>query len=219
MAVTGVVNLTELISNQSLAQSQEAPAGAQAAQAESNVAATQAGDSFTPSTLTSSTQTTAQDAGLFQVSQYALTSATAEALTTQTTAPAAAQNPAPAPAANVPSTTAAVVSQTTTLTTQTTATVPPPEPVAAPAVAAPPQTTTNAVAPVPVNTQDQVQSLNTVLLGLGLSNSDIQDIDRIASVTNSYNPAFYGDLIQQFEAQAAQQTSVPAPGDQSVTQP
>lgn len=219
MAVTGVVNLAELISNQSLAQSQDALSGTQAVPAESNVPAAPAGDSFTPSNQTVSTQSTAQDAGLFQVSQYALASATVAALATQATAPAPTQNQAPAPAADVPTTPAAAVLQTTALATQTPATVPPPEPAAAPAVAAPPQTTTNAVAPVPVNTQDQVQSLNTVLSGLGLSNSDIQQIDRIASVTNSYNPARYGDLIQQFEAQAAQQTSVPAQANQPVTQP
>jgi hypothetical protein len=207
MAVTGVGNLTELISNQSLGQSQEAPAGAPAAQLESNVAVVPAGDSFTPSTQTSSTQN-AQDAGLFQVSQYALTSATAEALTAQTTAPAVAHNPAPTPAAEI---------ATTTVTTQSTATAPPPEPAAAPSVAASPQATSNAVAPVPVNTQDLVQSLNAILLGLGLSNGDIQQIDRIASVTNSYSPALYGDLIQQFEAQTAQQPSVPDAGNQSVT--
>ena len=191
MAVTGVVNLTELISNQPLAQSQDAPAAGPAAPAELTVAVAPIGDSFTPSNQTNPTQT-AQDAGIFQVSQYALTSATAESLTTQTIAPAALQNPAPS--ANVFTT------------------------AAAPSVAAPPQATANAVAPVPANAQDQVQSLNTVLLGLGLSNSDIQDIDRIASVTNTYNPALYGDLIQQFEAQAEPQWSAPAPANQSVTQ-
>src|SRR5450432_1061521 len=56
---------------------------------------------------------------------------------------------------------------------------------AAPPTAAPPapeptpaQTTTSAAAVAAASTQVQVQSLNTVLLTLGLNNSDIQEIDR-----------------------------------------
>ena len=52
--------------------------------------------------------------------------------------------------------------------------------------------------------------MNSTLLAIGLSNSDIQDIDRIASFTKDFNPIVYNDLIQQFEADAGQQNAAAA---------
>ncbi len=60
--------------------------------------------------------------------------------------------------------------------------------------------------------------MNAELLGLGLTNSDIQTIDRLATVAQNFNPLVYNDLIQQFEAQAAQQTAPPAAGNQTAAQ-
>lgn len=152
MAVTGVSNLTELISNQSLGQRHASVAGAQLVQAQNNQAAVLVQDTFTPSSQSVSNQATAQDAGIFQVSQIAL------------------------PAATV-----------------------------APAV---PPATANANTVPLENTQIELQTLNGVLLGLGLTYSNIQQIDRIASLTKLYSPNLYNDLVEQFKAQAALQANL-----------
>jgi len=59
--------------------------------------------------------------------------------------------------------------------------------------------------------QIQLQSLNASLPALGLTNEEIQQIDRIASLVHDFNPAAYANLINQFEAlaqQAAEQSPV-----------
>jgi len=52
-----------------------------------------------------------------------------------------------------------------------------------------------------------------------LSNSDIQNIDRIASLTNLYSPRLYTDLVEQIKAQAALQANLAVAGRKSATQP
>ena len=188
MSITAVSNLAEVVSNQSAGQGQSAPGGALPIQPQGAAQAGPAQDSFTPSSLNNSGPVTAQDAGLFQASQFALGAATAELLTTQTTAPQTPQEIAPAQGvqtgdadiANAPAAPAAA---------------------AAALIAGAAPGPTNPIAP------GEPQIMNTELLGLGLSNSDIQPIDRIASVAKNYNPLVYNDLIQQFEAQAAQQAA------------
>src|SRR4029077_13169937 len=185
MAVTGVSNLTELNSNQSLGPGHDSLAAAQPVQGQNTGVATLVRDSFTLSSQSISNQATTQDAGLFQVSQFALSAAAADILSVQT---------APAPA--------------TRSTSQVQA--------ATPSVSPPLQATTIAVA---ANTRDELQFLNGVLLGLGLSNSDIQNIDRIASLTNLYSPRLYTDLVEQIKAQAALQANLAVADRKSATQP
>jgi len=194
MAVTGVSNLSELISNQSSGQDQSAPGGALPIQPQGAGQAGPTQDTFTPSSQNISAPVTAQDAGLFQASQFALGAATAELLTTQTAAPQTPQEIAPAQAVQTGTTDAVLVPAP-----QIPAAPAAPATAAATPIAAAALLATNAIE------QGEPQIMNAELLGLGLSNSDIQTIDRIASVAKNYNPLVYNDLIQQFEAQAAQQ--------------
>ncbi|HEX3376621.1 MAG TPA: hypothetical protein VHS29_07155, partial [Candidatus Acidoferrales bacterium] len=48
----------------------------------------------------------------------------------------------------------------------------------------------------------QIQSLNASLPALGLTNTEINQIDRIASLVQNFNPAAYANLVSQFEALA-----------------
>ncbi len=52
--------------------------------------------------------------------------------------------------------------------------------------------------------QLQLQALNAALPELGLTNAEIQQIDRIASLVQNFNPAAYANLVNQFEAQSQQ---------------
>jgi hypothetical protein len=218
MAVTGVSNLAELISNEPLGQGQAPPDVTQSAKTQGLGAAVPTQDSFTPSAQNNSAQATAQDAGLFQVSQFALSSATADVLTAQ----AAPPQPAQLALAGTTDVATSQAAPPTALNVQTPAPpAPAPIPADTPALPTPvaaPQATSSAAAATAI-TPGQLQSLNEHLLGLGLSNSDIQDIDRIASVAKNSNPAVYNDLIQQFEAQAAQQTALAAGGSHQAAQP
>ena len=237
MAVNGVTNLAELFSNQSLGQGQEAPPAGQPVQIKAGRAGAPTEDTFTPSTQNSA-QATAQAAGLFQVSQFALSSATADILSAQTAPPQGTQNgapaqtgqtgttvtaappgaPAPAPNVQAPAPVIAATSAPV-VTPQAAANVAVPASIPAPAAtpAAPPQATANAATTV-ANTQDQLQLLNADLLGLGLNNGQIQDIDLIASVTKNFNPTVYTDLIQQFEVQTPPQATAPAGANQPAAQ-
>jgi hypothetical protein len=158
---------------------------------------------------------------LFQVSQSALSAATADILSAHTTSFQAAETLVPAQtlqAAVTSPTIAPAVSAITTVegqtkdgqtTSNTTAPTPAPAPAPAPVGIA------NAGIAATVTTQGQ-QSLNVVLLALGLSNSDIQKIDLIAASINNFNPSLFTDLVQQFQAQA-QQTAANAEPSQPAT--
>jgi hypothetical protein len=54
--------------------------------------------------------------------------------------------------------------------------------------------------------QVQLQALNAALPALGLTNAEIQQIDRIASLVGDFNPGAYANIINQFEALAQQAT-------------
>jgi hypothetical protein len=199
MSVTGISNLAELvanqISNQLPASVQNQQAAAQSGQAQAPPASALPVDTFTPSSENNSAVVTAQDVGLFQLSQATLSFAFSNALSGQAAVPEAA------PAAPV---------------------VQPQQEVQAPApAAAPPQATTNASTSAAVSNQAELQSLNTVLLGLGLSNDAIQNIDQIASSIDEFNPTVYASLIQQYTAQLAQQsgttTAAKPPANQANT--
>jgi hypothetical protein len=142
------------------------------------------------------------------VSQSALGAATAEFLTTQTTTPQTPHETAPAQAIQTGTSSVAIVQAASTLTQNVQTTAAP----SAPATAA--ATPIQAAVPVATTTiaQGEPQTMNAELLGLGLNNSDIQIIDRLAAVTRNFNPLVYNDLIQQFEAQAAQHAAPAAAG-------
>ncbi len=189
MGVTGISSLAALISKQSLGQGQDTPVGTQTAPTQNASGAVLIEDVFTPSNQDLAAPVTAQDAGLFQVTQPALTQATAAILSGQTATDdtITPQAAAPAPA---------------NLQAQVAAAGPPPIVIlqAAPAANA----NTNA------DTQAELQALNGVLIGFGLSFSDIQYIDLLATSAKVFNPTLYGDLVQHFEAQAAQQRAATA---------
>ena len=164
-------------------------------------------DTFTPSNQAESTQSTAQAAGIFQLSQAGIVTNAAPAQPglnpdpnappAQVIAPITASNAnsdAPAGTANVNAAAA---------TTQT----------IAGASTAPLSTLTGAVGNAE---QAQEHALNTELAALGLSNYDILQIDRIAAALQNFNPSAYTDLVNQFERQAQeskQLTTPPAPPD------
>lgn len=195
MAVEGITNHVQHLADQLFAQRRETPAGTNILRTvrEDNRAATE--DSFTLSTQDNSGQATAQDAGLFQVSQIARTQVTANFLFEQRVsdtsqsgapapgAPATASNPG-APQASTPN------ANTSANAAQQDAGTPAAQ--AATGIAA------------SVTGQVQLQSLNAALPALGLSYTEIQEIDRIASMIHDFNPAAYSDLVKQFEALAQQ---------------
>jgi hypothetical protein len=50
------------------------------------------------------------------------------------------------------------------------------------------------------NLQLQIQSRNASLPALGLTNTEINQIDRIAALVQNFNPAAYANLVSQFES-------------------
>jgi hypothetical protein len=196
MAVAGIANHAEHAFNplaeERLAQ-QSATGGAQRATAANN---TIAEDTYTPSTANSAPDATAQAAGIFQVTPAALTGNTVLAQPGAAGDPNAAQpQPAQATTTNPETTQAAANADTAANTGQQAG-------VAVSQSATSGSTGSN-------YQQSQVQSLNTALAALGLSNYDILQIDRIAKVIQDFNPSAYTDLVNQFEEQV-QQTSQPA---------
>ena len=184
MAVEGIGNLAQILTHQLRQQTLGARAGVntQGTGNADNTAVTE--DTFTPSAQNNFTQATAQDAGIFQVSQGALTAVTAKLLFAHANAngapsgvsvqPASAANPNPG---NAQPAVAAHAGQ-------------------APPVKAVPAT----------NVQQQIQFLNAALPALRLSKVEIQEIDRLAAQIQNFNPAAYTDLINQFEALAQHAT-------------
>jgi len=69
----------------------------------------------------------------------------------------------------------------------------------APQIAAPATTATTAI-----SMQDKLQALNTALAALGLSKSDIQSLDRVASIVKDFNPVAYKNLVFQLQTLAQQ---------------
>jgi hypothetical protein len=69
----------------------------------------------------------------------------------------------------------------------------------APQIAAPATTATTAI-----SVQDKLQALNTALAALGLSKSDIQSLDRVASIVKDFNPVAYKNLVFQLQTLAQQ---------------
>jgi hypothetical protein len=199
MAVEGIGSLVQILADQLSGQPGNLPAGANAPASGNAVNPVVTEDTFTPSGQTNSAQTTAQDAGIFQVSQGALTAAEANILFEQ-----AASNGAPngSPAQTGSGTTTNAGTPQPGAATNSNAPANPgqlfaPDPAEqAPAAKAVPTT----------NVQEKVLSLNASLPALGLSKVEIQEIDNIATQIQNFNPAAYAALVNQFEALAQQAT-------------
>jgi hypothetical protein len=196
MAVESIGNLVQSLADQVPGQTNETQVGANAP-GTGNIGDTVATeDTFTLSTQSTSAQDTAQDAGIFQVSQGALTAVTANILFAQriaNTNPNGAQGADPsAPTTNAGDAQpgAAANSNAAANPGQLFAAIP-----AAQAAA-------TAAAATSANVQQQLQALNAALPALKLSKEEIQEIDRIASQIQNFNPAAYTSLVSQFETQA-----------------
>ncbi len=225
MSQVGLVNLAERLLNQNSTESQQAPVPQKTAAAQTNPTTHRvAEDQFTPSPQNGQAQNSAQDAGLFSVTRVSFFSAAAEFLLGQTTAPAAnqptpanfaatANPPAPlntnanaravptAPAANTAA--LAALAQTApaasngTNVANSAVTQQPVVPITA-------ATTPTAATSNLAITQRQLQGLNQALAALGLSQQDIQQLDRIASIINDFNPSAFTALAYQLEVLAQQ---------------
>lgn len=199
MAVEGIGSLVQILADQLSGQPGNLPAGANAPPSGNGVNPVVTEDTFTPSGQSNSAQTAAQDAGIFQVSQGALTAVEANILFEQAAANGAtngspgqiasgtapnAGNPQPGAPAN--------------------SNAPPnPGPLFAPDFVGQPP----APRAVPTtNVQEKILILNASLPALGLSKVEIQEIDNIATQIQNFNPAAYTALVNQFEALAQQAT-------------
>lgn len=209
MALTSIANIVPGLTSESVGPETDSQQAAQGTGTPNlSTLASLIEDSFTPSNQGNSPQNAAQEAGLFQVTQVALFATASGSPAAQATQPPA--NPAPVPAP----VTAANISAT------------PPERAPSPAAA----TTASAqapsaaaVQPAPVadtQSQIQIQAFNQALTALGLTNSDIQKLDRIAALVNDFSPNAFNDLIGQFQAlaqQAAQLSAVNTSGSASAS--
>jgi hypothetical protein len=201
MALVGIVNLAERLLNQTLSQGQETQASAKPAKAAGDNdqdKQVKTEDQFTPSAKNTPASTTAQEAGLFSVTQFTLFSAAADFLLAQTATPAATTAKLQTSNATAQTTAEANTNTSVPTTTQTAATTSPATTAAI--------TTTNTTP----STQEQLQSLNASLAALGLSRADITVIDRVASLIKDFNPTAFTDLVHQLEAlarAATQQTA------------
>lgn len=204
MAVEGITNLVNNLSNQLFRQPADTPA-ATAPGAPAVPAPAVAEDTFTHLPPNDSAQGTAQDAGIFQISPGAVAAVSANVIfgqqETGATTNAAAATASPS-ASGAPQAAASVTAPSVGS---------PAQPAPADGTAGQPATSPAATAANAVNVQIQLQSLNASLPALGLTNEEIQQIDRLASLVQDFNPAAYANLINQFEAlaqQAAEQSPV-----------
>jgi hypothetical protein len=192
MAVEGIGNLVQLLAEQLREQTPNLQAGTNTPGTENanTVAVTE--DTFTPSGQGNPAQASAQDAGIFQVSQGALAGITAGILFAQTnsnanqTLPSEQQDSGSAANAGNSQQPGASAVKTPVVPGQI---FPPPAGQGSAAKAT----------PTP-NEQEQIQFLNAALPALGLSKVEITEIDNIATQIQNFNPAAYTNLVNQFEA-------------------
>ncbi|HTC64628.1 MAG TPA: hypothetical protein VK709_17440 [Candidatus Saccharimonadales bacterium] len=192
MPVESITNLIQNLSDQLSGQTQNNSAQ-KSFLGQSAPLTTAAEDTFTPSTQNGSAQTAAQDVGLFQFAPGTLT-----AIRTNSTAQTAVGAPAIASTAQPA---AANKSGANGIPEGPTTDSPAAQSAASAAAAA--------------NIQLQIQSLNASLPALGLTNTEINQIDRIASLVQNFNPAAYANLVSQFEA-LAQNSGAPASASATV---
>jgi hypothetical protein len=199
MAVEGIGVLAQILAEQVREQTLNSQAGANTPGIGNAGKLTVAEDTFTPSTQNNSAQATPLDAGIFQVSQGALTAVTVSILFAQTN-PNAAQGGAQAQSASSKGANAGN-EQPAAPPNPITPVIPGqlflPAPAGqAPAVQAAPTT----------NEQAKILALNAGLPALGLSKVEIQEIDRLAAQIQNFSPATYTNLVNQFKALAQQET-------------
>lgn len=203
MAVEGIANSLQALGHEQAGQD-PSPQGTP-----SRLGVTKAGlaveDTFTPSAQDPAVQN-AQDAGIFQPSQRAPLA--------QVTANPQFVSTAPNPENGAP--------QTPLASTNSPAVNAQPAPANASGNAsnAGNGTETAAASANSANVQSEIQALNFALPELGLTTSQIEQIDRIASLINDFNPSAYSYLVNQFQAQArqsAQQTGANATGTGAAT--
>ncbi|MGA7794333.1 MAG: hypothetical protein WCA19_14965 [Candidatus Acidiferrales bacterium] len=199
MAVEGIGSLVQILADQLSGQPGNLPAGANvpASGNAANPAVTE--DTFTPSGQSNSAQTAAQDAGIFQVSQGALSAVAANILFEQATSNGV---PNGSPAQTAQGTTTNAGNPQPGLATNSNAPQNPGQLFAPDPAGQPP-----APKAVPTtNVQEKILILNASLPALGLSKVEIQEIDNIATQIQNFNPAAYAALVNQFEALAQQAT-------------
>jgi hypothetical protein len=201
MPVENITGLVQNLSDQLFGQTQSNNVQKSLLGIASPVTPAVAEDTFTPSTQNSAAQGLAQDAGFFQFAPGTFT---------------ANQNNATGPATHgaipllgPPQTSATTKTGANTSTGQSQTEIPAGQAASSAASSA--------------NLQLQIQSLNAALPALGLTNTEINQIDRIASLVQNFNPAAYANLVSQFEAlaqKAAPSTSAnstPLPSANSAT--
>jgi hypothetical protein len=196
MAVEGVGNLIQNLADQLFGQGPAGQAGTRVPDAGGTASGTAVEDTFTPSTQTNFAPPTAQDAGIFQLSPGPLTTVAVGILSAQAP-PDAVQPAAPgqdgAAAAPNPGLSAAQTALAASGTTTNSA-----QDASGPAASA--------------ELQNKIRQLNASLPALGLTNNEIQQIDRIASMIKDFITAAYTDLVNQFEALAQQSAQQNAEG-------
>jgi hypothetical protein len=194
MPVESIANLFRNLSDQLLGLTQGSSVQKSLLGIATPVTAAVAEDTFTPSTQNGSPQPPAQEAGLFQFAPGTLTA-------NQTGLPSQ-----PAPGVHEIS-----GAQQAAATAKAGANGISGQPETNPPAT---QATTSA-ASAAANIQLQIQSLNAALPALGLTNTEINQIDRIASLVQNFNPAAYANLVSQFEA-LAQKVGPSAPTSPTV---
>lgn len=188
MSVDGIANIFQNLPGQVPGQTQEIRTG-KGAPGTVNPAVTE--DIFTPSTQDPHAPATEQDAGIFQVSPAALTAAAANLLFPPS-ASNTDQGGATVQSPNIGSLQAATATKTGSSGNA-----------GQPATNNPAAQAKSGTASA-ANVQLQIQALNATLPSLGLTNNQINEIDRIASLVQNFNPAAYANLVSQFEALAQQ---------------
>lgn len=191
MAVEGIGNLVQNLADHLFQQGQATPAVTQVVGAHNVGTVAPAEDTFTPSTQSGSAAAVAQAAGIFQLNPGTPTTSTAGVLSAQAPSNAA---PSASPAATRAGNPSALQSAT--------------------GAAEGPGANSGQAAPDPAATADlqlEIQRLNAALPALGLTNSQIQQIDRIASLIGDFNPAAYANLVTQFESQSQNVAQQAAP--------
>jgi hypothetical protein len=199
MAVEGISSLLQNLADQLAGQPLNLTAGANALGTGNAGSPVITEDTFTPSTQNNSVQATALDAGIFQVSQGALTAVTTGLLFARS-ASNGTQNGSPAQTASAITTDAGNAQPGETTNSNASAN---PGQLFAPTPAG--QEPPPKAAPT-TNVQEKIQALNASLPALGLSKVEIQEIDNLATQIQNFNPAAYTVLVNQFEALAQQST-------------
>lgn len=195
MSLISIVNLAERLLNQNSTGGQEPPLTQKSEiPATPQVKSGIAEDQFVPSSQSAQDHTNGLAVGPFNAQKQSFLATAAQFLLGQNGPTAANQSSAPSlqPAVSVAA--AAVAAA----------------PSGAPAQASAVPLGTTASTGIAALSSQELQSLNTALTALGLSAQDIQKVDQIASLINTFDPAAFTALVYQLEA-LAQQASASTP--------